>query len=80
MVFVVSQPCLQDMHTAEFEALYERYEKEGGAKRSIPAQKLWYAILKAQIETGGPFMLYKDAAIGKSCCFTYLICVLMHSL
>lgn len=55
---------MSDCHGAEFEALYERYEKEGKARRTIPAQKLWYAILEAQIETGGPFMLYKDAANG----------------
>lgn len=57
-------PGLQDVHGAEFEALYEKYEKEGRARQTISAQKLWYAILEAQIETGGPFMLYKDAANG----------------
>lgn len=55
-------PGMADCHGAEFEALYEKYEKEGRARRTIPAQKLWYAILEAQVETGGPFMLYKDAA------------------
>ncbi|KAJ7913495.1 ribonucleotide reductase alpha subunit [Mycena leptocephala] len=50
-------PGLHEVHSAEFEALYEKYEKEG---------KLWYAILEAQVETGGPFMLYKDAANSKS--------------
>lgn len=59
-------PGMADCHGAEFEALYEKYEKEGKARRTIPAQKLWYAILEAQVETGGPFMLYKDAANGKS--------------
>ncbi|KZO92657.1 ribonucleotide reductase alpha subunit [Calocera viscosa TUFC12733] len=59
-------PGLSDVHSAEFEALYERYEREGRAKQTIKAQKLWYAILDAQIETGGPFMLYKDAANSKS--------------
>ncbi|EJD37235.1 hypothetical protein AURDEDRAFT_147076 [Auricularia subglabra TFB-10046 SS5] len=59
-------PGLHEVHSAEFEALYERYEKEGRARKTIPAQKLWYAILEAQIETGGPFMLYKDAANAKS--------------
>ena len=53
---------MADVHSAEFEALYERYEKEGRARRTVPAQKLWYAILEAQIETGGPFMVYKDHA------------------
>ena len=55
-------PGMADVHSAEFEALYERYEKEGRARRTVPAQKLWYAILEAQIETGGPFMVYKDHA------------------
>ncbi|KIY64463.1 hypothetical protein CYLTODRAFT_380833 [Cylindrobasidium torrendii FP15055 ss-10] len=59
-------PDLHNVHGAEFEALYEKYEKEGRARKTIPAQKLWYAILEAQIETGGPFMCYKDAANGKS--------------
>ena len=55
-------PNLHEVHSAEFEELYERYEKEGRARKTIKAQKLWYAILEAQIETGGPFMVYKDAA------------------
>ncbi|KAJ6584061.1 ribonucleotide reductase alpha subunit [Mycena vulgaris] len=59
-------PGLHEVHSAEFEALYEKYEKEGRARKTIPAQKLWYAILEAQVETGGPFMLYKDAANSKS--------------
>ncbi|KAJ7037391.1 ribonucleotide reductase alpha subunit [Mycena alexandri] len=59
-------PGLHEVHSAEFEALYKRYEKEGRARKTIPAQKLWYAILEAQVETGGPFMLYKDAANSKS--------------
>ncbi|KAF9242619.1 ribonucleotide reductase [Melanogaster broomeanus] len=41
-------------------------EENGRARRSVPAQKLWYAVLEAQIETGGPFMVYKDAANRKS--------------
>ncbi|KDQ62691.1 hypothetical protein JAAARDRAFT_171254 [Jaapia argillacea MUCL 33604] len=59
-------PNLHEVHSAEFEELYEKYEREGRAKKTIPAQKLWYAILEAQIETGGPFMVYKDAANAKS--------------
>ena len=55
-------PGLHEVHSEEFEALYEKYEKEGRARKTIPAQKLWYAILEAQIETGGPFMVYKDLA------------------
>lgn len=59
-------PGLAEVHSAEFNALYTKYEQEGRAKRVVKAQKLWYAILDAQIETGGPFMLYKDAANSKS--------------
>ncbi|KAF7334446.1 Ribonucleoside-diphosphate reductase [Mycena venus] len=59
-------PNLHEVHSAEFEALYEKYEKRGSTCKSIPAQKLWYANLEAQVETGGPFMLYKDIANSKS--------------
>lgn len=58
-------PGLHDCWGEEFEELFTKYEREGRARKVIPAQKLWYAILEAQIETGGPFMLYKDAANGK---------------
>ncbi|WFD45246.1 ribonucleoside-diphosphate reductase [Malassezia psittaci] len=59
-------PGLADCYGEEFNALYEKYEKQGRGKRTVKAQKLWYAILEAQIETGGPFILYKDAANEKS--------------
>jgi ribonucleoside-diphosphate reductase subunit M1 len=59
-------PGLHETYGTEFEELYERYELEGRARKTIPAQKLWYAILDAQIETGGPFMCYKDHANSKS--------------
>lgn len=59
-------PGLADCWGAEFEALYRKYEKEGKAKRIVQAQKLWFAILEAQIETGNPYMLYKDACNRKS--------------
>ncbi|KAJ2913368.1 hypothetical protein MD484_g7041, partial [Candolleomyces efflorescens] len=59
-------PGLHEVHSAEFEELFVRYEKEGRARKTIKAQKLWYAILEAQIETGGPFMVYKDHANSKS--------------
>ncbi|MDB5135581.1 MAG: ribonucleoside-diphosphate reductase subunit alpha [Mucilaginibacter sp.] len=59
-------PGLADCWGAEFEALYERYEKEGRARRTVKAQELWFAILDAQVETGTPYLLYKDAANGKS--------------
>ncbi len=58
---------LADAHGAEFEALYEKYEKEEGkARRVVKAQDLWFAILESQIETGTPYMLFKDAANAKS--------------
>ncbi|KAK3988150.1 ribonucleoside-diphosphate reductase large chain [Cladorrhinum sp. PSN332] len=57
---------LADCYGEEFEALYEKYEKEGKGRKTIKAQKLWYAILEAQTETGNPFMLYKDACNRKS--------------
>ena len=59
-------PGLADCHGAEFEELYERYEAEGRARKAIPAQQLWFAILDSQVETGTPYMLYKDACNGKS--------------
>ncbi|KAI8969730.1 ribonucleoside-diphosphate reductase large chain [Pilobolus umbonatus] len=49
-----------------FVKLFEQYEKEGRARETIKAQKLWYAILEAQTETGNPFILYKDACNRKS--------------
>ncbi|KAF3916969.1 hypothetical protein AA313_de0207733 [Arthrobotrys entomopaga] len=58
---------LADCYGDEFEALYEKYEKtEGLARKVVKAQKLWYAMLEAQTETGNPFMLYKDACNKKS--------------
>ncbi|KAJ4858831.1 ribonucleotide reductase [Trichoderma afarasin] len=59
-------PGLADCYGEEFEALYEKYEKEGRGRKTIRAQKLWYSILEAQTETGNPFMLYKDACNRKS--------------
>ncbi|KAG9659150.1 hypothetical protein KCU76_g19797, partial [Aureobasidium melanogenum] len=59
-------PGLADVYGEEFEALYEKYEREGRGRDTIRAQKLWYAILEAQTETGNPFMLYKDACNRKS--------------
>jgi ribonucleoside-diphosphate reductase alpha subunit len=59
-------PGLGDTFGDEFEALYHRYEQEGRARKVIKAQDLWFAILEAQIETGTPYMLYKDAANRKS--------------
>ena len=59
-------PGLSDSHSAEFEALYTKYEKEGKGRKTIKAQDLWFKILESQIETGTPYMLYKDAANAKS--------------
>ncbi len=59
-------PGLSDCHGEEFERLYEKYEREGKARETIKAQELWFEILESQIETGTPYMLYKDAANGKS--------------
>jgi ribonucleoside-diphosphate reductase alpha chain len=59
-------PGLADCHSEEFENLYESYEKAGKGRRTIPAQKLWQMILDAQIQTGTPYLCYKDAANSKS--------------
>ena len=52
-------PGLQDTYGEEFEALYEKYEKEGRGRTTIKAQALWYKVIEAQIEVGVPYMLYK---------------------
>jgi ribonucleoside-diphosphate reductase alpha chain len=59
-------PGLSDTHSAEFEKLYEKYELEGKARKTIKAQDLWFAIMESQIETGTPYMLYKDHSNSKS--------------
>jgi ribonucleoside-diphosphate reductase alpha chain len=59
-------PGLSDTWGAEFEALYTKYETEGKGRKTIPAQDLWFAVLESQIETGNPYMLFKDAANSKS--------------
>ncbi len=59
-------PGLYDTHSGEFEALYHKYEQEGRAKKTMRAQELWFKILESQIETGTPYMLYKDACNRKS--------------
>ena len=59
-------PGLHEVWGDQFEELYTRYEKGGRAKKTIKAQKLWYAIIESQIETGTPYMLYKDACNRKS--------------
>jgi ribonucleoside-diphosphate reductase alpha chain len=59
-------PGMSDCYGAEFEALYTKYENEGKARKTVKAQELWFAILDSQIETGNPYMLYKDACNEKS--------------
>jgi ribonucleoside-diphosphate reductase alpha chain len=59
-------PGLSDVHSTEFVALYTKYEQEGKGRKTIKAQDLWFKILESQIETGTPYMLYKDAANSKS--------------
>jgi len=59
-------PGLSDVYGDEFEALYTKYEKAGKGRKTIKAQELWFAILESQVETGTPYMLYKDACNSKS--------------
>jgi ribonucleoside-diphosphate reductase alpha chain len=59
-------PGLSDCWGEEFEKLYTKYEAEGKGRETIKAQELWYKIIESQIETGNPYMLYKDAANRKS--------------
>ena len=59
-------PGLYDVYGEEFEALYTSYEEQGRGRKTIKARELWEKILEPQIETGTPYMLYKDAANRKS--------------
>ena len=59
-------PGLCDTHSEEFEALYTKYEAAGKGRKTVKARELWEKILESQIETGTPYMLYKDAANRKS--------------
>lgn len=59
-------PGLADCYGEEFEALYTKYEQEGRGRHTVKAQDVWFKILESQIETGTPYMLYKDAANKKS--------------
>lgn len=59
-------PGLAEVWGEDFERLYEKYEKEGKFRKQIKAQDLWFEILESQIETGTPYILYKDAANRKS--------------
>ena len=59
-------PDLYNVHGDEFDAMYLKYESEGRGRRTIKARELWEKILESQIETGTPYMLYKDSANRKS--------------
>ncbi|GBM71399.1 Ribonucleoside-diphosphate reductase large subunit [Araneus ventricosus] len=59
-------PGLHTCYGEEFEELYQKYEKEGRYRSQVKAQQIWYAIIESQIETGTPYMLYKDACNRKS--------------
>ncbi|MGB3143565.1 MAG: ribonucleoside-diphosphate reductase subunit alpha, partial [Maribacter sp.] len=59
-------PGLYNCHSEEFETLYVKYETEGKGRKTVRARELWEKILESQIETGTPYMLYKDAANRKS--------------
>lgn len=59
-------PGLADVYGEEFERLYAKYESENRFRRQVKAQDLWFEILESQIETGTPYILYKDAANKKS--------------
>lgn len=59
-------PGLYDVHSEDFDALYTKYEAENRGRKTVKAREIWEKILESQIETGLPYMLYKDAANRKS--------------
>ena len=59
-------PGLSDVYGDEFKQLYEKYESEGRGRKTLPARETWFKILDSQMETGTPYMLYKDACNQKS--------------
>ena len=59
-------PGLSDVHSAEFNKLYESYEQKGRGRKTMKARELWFQIMDAQMETGTPYLCYKDAANSKS--------------
>ena len=59
-------PGLADVYGDKFEKLYEKYESDGKARKTMNARDLWFKILDAQMETGTPYILYKDSANEKS--------------
>nr|ADE80913.1 RR1 [Spodoptera litura nucleopolyhedrovirus]QHN73873.1 rr1 [Spodoptera litura nucleopolyhedrovirus]UQV25555.1 RR1 [Spodoptera litura nucleopolyhedrovirus]WML75093.1 ribonucleoside-diphosphate reductase large subunit [Spodoptera littoralis nucleopolyhedrovirus] len=62
----MQSPGLADCYGAEFDALYQKYEEEGRYVRRVHAQTMWRAIIESQVETGTPYMLYKDSCNRKS--------------
>ena len=77
-------PGLHENWGEKFEELYLMYEREGRGRKKVKAQELWSAIIDSQIETGVPYMLYKDHANGKSTSRTWellraAICALRSS-
>ena len=59
-------PGLQDAYGAQFRELYEKYEAEGRYKKQVPAQQIWMKILTSQVESGLPYICYKDSVNEKS--------------
>ena len=59
-------PGLSDVYGDNFKTLYEKYESEGKSRKIVNARDLWFKILDAQMETGTPYLLYKDAVNIKS--------------
>jgi len=59
-------PGLADVYGEDFDTLYEKYEKEGKGRKTMKARDLWFQVLDAQMETGTPYLVYKDAANNKS--------------
>ena len=59
-------PGLSDVYGEHFKILYEKYESENKGKKTVNARDLWFQVLDAQMETGTPYLLYKDACNKKS--------------
>ena len=70
-------PGLADVYGDKFKELYEKYEQEGKSRKTINARDLWFKILDSQMETGTPYILYKDAANNRitsyNVCYTKLL-------
>ena len=59
-------PGLEDVYGTDYNILYHKYESEGRAVKKVRAHDIWFAILRLQIETGVPYMLYKDSVNAKT--------------